>query len=321
VATIDQGVELDKDGIPVAYWITDIDSDVSIDVAGTRYSRVTAENIIHVYGMDDPVQHRGEPWFAAMLPNFHKLRRYDEATIAAATVAAKFAAVLVNLNPGVVEDAGKILPTDVLEIQDGQMLVPPPGYEPKQIEPKHPSTNASDFRRDQIGSASAAAAMPVNIATQDSSRSNFASARFDGVTLAQEGEVMRQVIEDRHLTRVLADWMNEAQALGMLGDMIPEFTPIWLWAEEQRHSDPLKHANADKTRVGTGTATVGQVQMEQGYDGEASYSALVAEVKRWRADGLKHPLDAEAEPAAPAPGAPEDKEDDVEEDDANPDAE
>jgi capsid protein len=86
--------------------------------------------------------------------------------------------------------------------------------------------------------------------------------------------------------------------------------------------EPLgKQANADKTRVGTGTATVGQVQMEQGYDGEASYSALVAEVKRWRADGLKHPLDAEAEPAAPAPGAPEDKEDDVEEDDANPDAE
>ena len=300
-AVIDNGVEVDADGIPVAYWIQTDDPDRGDFVGAPQtFVRVPSAQVIHVFFREDPIQHRGEPWLAVSLPNFHKLRRYDEAQIAAATVAAKFAAVLINTNPDVVSDAGQIMPADVLEIQDGMMMVPPPGYEPRQIDPKQPSANASDFRRDQIAAAGAGNAMPANIATQDSSRSNFASARFDGVTLAQDGEVVRQIIEDRHLNRTLSAVLAEALAAGAIPALAPglDYQSVWLWTEENRHSDPLKQANANKTRVETGMATVAQTNMEEGVDGETAFAALVQEVNRWRAAGLKHPLDAKAEKSA-----------------------
>lgn len=313
---IDNGVEIDRDGIPVAYHIMTDDPDNGATAASDKFIRVPVADAIHVFYREDPIQHRGEPWLATSLPIFHKLRRYDEATVAAAIVAAKFAAYLVNLNPAAVESAGEILPSDVVELQDGMLMVPPPGYEPRQIDPKHPGANASDFRRDQLAAAGAATAMPANITTQDSSRSNFASARFDGVTLQQDGYVMRQIIEDLHLSRALADFLAEAQAAQLVPQTIAPFTPVWLWDEEERHSDPLKAANSARVRVETGLATVGQVCMEQGYDGETAFRALKTEVDRWRDAGLSHPLDAaikaspisepDPQPApAPAP-APED---------------
>jgi lambda family phage portal protein len=311
-AKIDNGVEVDADGLPVAYWIQTDDPDNGALVASVqKFARVPAERVVHVFFREDPIQHRGEPWLAVSLPNFHKLRRYDEAQIAAAIVAAKFAAVLINTNPDVVSDAGQILPADVMEIQDGMMLVPPPGYEPRQIDPKQPNANSSDFRRDQLAAAGAGNAMPANIVTQDSSRSNFASARFDGVTLAQDGEVVRQIIEDRHLNRVLDSVLAEALAAGAVPALAPglDFLPVWLWTEENRHSDPLKQSNANKVRAETGLATVGQINMEEGFDGETTFAALVQEVNRWRAAGLKHPLDAKAERSAgggaPAPAPDE----------------
>jgi lambda family phage portal protein len=291
---IDQGVEVDADGVPVAYYLLREDPD---NVGGTwlpeQFDRVPADGVIHVFYNEDPIQHRGEPWMTQSLPVWHKLRRYDEAEIAAAIVAAKFAAVLINTNPDVVADAGKILPTSALEIQDGMMMVPPPGYEPRQIDPKQPNSNSSDFRRDQIASAGASIAMPANIASQDSSRSNFASARYDGVTLAQDGLVVRQMIVDAHLSRVWSDWLAEATAAGVLVDPATDPTVSWLWPREDRHTDPLKQANADRTRLETAVTTVGEINMEDGTDREDARDALLEEVNWFRANGLKHPVDAE----------------------------
>ena len=306
---IDNGVEVDADGVPVAYYVLREDPDntqATLSQSFQDYDRIPVERLIHVFYREEPVQHRGEPWMATSLPVWHKMRRYDEATIAAAIVAAKFAAVLVNLNPDAVADAATILPSTVLDIQDGQMMVPPPGYEPRQIDPKHPANNASDFRRDQIGAAGAATAMPVNIAGQDSSRSNFSSARFDGVSFSQEGAVAREMMECLHLNRLWLAWVKEAMAAGVVQEIDlndPETSPAveWLWLEENRHSDPSKQANAEDTRLKSSTATVGQIVMEKGIDRQQHREALLEEVTWYRTHGLTHPLDAEKA----ASGAPE----------------
>lgn len=289
----ENGVEVDADGIPTAYWIAATDADTMPGTSTSdKFQRVPAAQVIHVFYAEDPVQRRGEPWLAVGLPTWHNLRRYDAAQIAAAIVAAKFAAVLVNKDPGVVADAGKILPTDVLEIQDGQMLVPPPGYEPMQIDPKQPNSNATAFRRDQIGAAGAAYGMPVNIASMDSSPGSFASSRFDGVTFAQDGAVLRQLLVDRHLKRVWTSWLAEAQAAGVIPPAPDDASAAWLWAREDRHTDPAKQANADATRLSNATTTVGQICMENGTDREAARDALLEEVAWFRANNLCHPLDA-----------------------------
>lgn len=297
---VDKGVEVDADGVPVAYYILKEDPDnsqASSTISVEEFARIPAAQIIHVFYREEPVQHRGEPWMATSLPYWHKLRRYDDATVAAAIVSAKFAAVLVNLNQDAVADAATILPSTVLDIQDGMMMVPPPGYEPRQVDPKHPAQNYSDFRRDQISAAGAPTAMPANIAGQDSSRSNFSSARFDGVSFAQEGAVAREMIETLHLSRVFSSWLAEAVAAGLVDavDMEdPEVAPAveWLWPEETRHSDPAKQANAEDTRLKNSTATVGQLAMERGIDKQQHRESLLEEVEWYRAHGIMHPTDA-----------------------------
>ncbi len=294
-AEIDNGVEVDQDGIPVAYWILQQDPDNSPEsgiFAYDNFKRVPAAQVHHVFVQEDPIQHRGEPWMAVNLATWHKLRRYNEATIAAAIVAAKFAAVLVNSNPDVVEDAATILPSTVLEIQDGMMMVPPPGYEPKQIQPEHPSTNHSEFRRDLISSAGSSNAMPATIATQDSSKSSFASARFEGVTFEQEGEVTRQLVDDLDLAPTYQEWLAEAVAAGVVGTPPQDAYSQWLWPLEERHTDPYKAANANRLKLETSLETVGSIQMKNGIDKGQAREALLEEVTWYRDHGLQHPLEA-----------------------------
>jgi len=297
-AEIDQGVEVDRDGIPVAYWVLNQDPDNTPQSGIFEYDnfrRIPASQIHHVFVQDDPIQHRGEPWMATNLPTWHKLRRYSEATIAAAIVAAKFATVLVNNNPDVVEEAATILPTSVLEIQDGMMMVPPPGYEPKQVQPQHPGTNASDFRHDLISSAGAANAMPATIATQDSSRASFASARFEGITLEQEGAVIRQLITDLDLNPTWYEWLAEAEAAGVIPQRPDDVDICWLWPLEDRHTDPYKASNANRLNLETSVETVGSIQMKHGIDRSQARERLLEEVTWYRAHGLKHPLDKNME--------------------------
>lgn len=291
---INNGVEVNSDGVPVAYWILKADPDNNLDgMVDDLYERIPAEQVIHVFYPEDVNQTRGEPWLAAGLPVFHKLRRWDEAQIAAATVAAKFAAVLVNLNPGIVEASNKILPSTVQAINDGQILVPPPGYEPRQIDPKQPNANGADFRRDQLTAATMPTGVPADIATGDASRANMAAQRYAGVGFFLAGKVSRKIIEDRDLNRTFAMWFEHALAARLFND--PEsydWTIRWLWPREDRHTDPTKLANASRVRLETGEITVGELQMENGEDKEEAREALLEEVTWYRANGLVHPVDA-----------------------------
>ena len=297
-----KGVELNGDGKPVAYHIRQDDPDFAMLTAPiAQYDRIDASKAIHVFSPEDPAQVRGEPWLAQGLPSWHKLRRFDEATISAALVAAKFAAVLVNKFPDIVNDVSKVLPSGVLEIQDGMMMVPPPGYEVQQVRPEHPGINVSDFRRDQIAAAAAGNAIPANIATGDSSRSNFASARYDGVTLELEGLVCRRLLESLDLEPTFTMWLAEAVAVGQIDPPRGDFSKIWRWPKEERHTDPYKAANADRVRVESGLATVGQIWMENGVDQEQGFQALTKEVARWKQMGLAHPLGAKVAPAGFTP--------------------
>lgn len=298
------GVETDADGKPTKLHILT----AAKFGATLETTDVPVHQCVHFFYPEEEDQLRGEPWLATSLGVFHGIRRYDSATIAAAQVAAKFAAVLVNTNPEVAASIESILPSAVLDIQDGMMFVPPPGYEPKQITPQHPSTNASDFRRDQLGSSAAGFAMPVNIATGDSSRSNFASARYDGVSFEQEIAVVRSWIEAVDLNHTFGQWLWFELAQSRIGRPTAPYRLVWRWQKEQRHTDPYKAANANAVRLKSGEATLGRIYGENGQDREQAYKELLDEVTYFRSQGLAHPFDANL----PEP-EPQDDEDDKEE--------
>lgn len=303
-----EGVETDRDGRPVIYHILrdDPDNQASGFFIPRDFDAVPASLMIHVFVEDDPIQYRAEPWLATALTIFNKLRRVDEGTVNAAEIANKFAAFLKNTMPEFAQDPETLLPS-IMELEDGTLTTLPPGYEPAMVKPEHPNTNISEFRRDQLAAAGAGQCMPVNAVTGDSSRHNFASARFDGLMLVTDGEVVRGVIENRDLDRRYGMWQAEATRVGEIPYPPGPYQTEWLWPRNEAHTNPVDSANAAKTRMGNGTSAVGDEVLADGRDDTDHEKRLFEEITRWRAAGMVHPLDA----ARAAPAAPVDKQPDA----------
>ena len=283
------------DGKPSSYSIlqpSGVSSGISQGVGD--YKDESAENVSHVFIYDEPEQIRGEPWLAAGLPDLHKKRRYDEARVAAAVVAAKFA-VFITANSDEI-DADDILPEGVVELNDGAATVLPRGYNIQSFAGNQPVAGATDFRREMVANAGAAAGMSSNAANNDSGNSNFASARYDDVGFSLEQGVTRAIIANRFLNVVAEKWIKEAYAVRAIGAPPADYRFIWRWPMAGRHTDPLKAANANAKRLASGEATLATIWAEQGIDKEEGRAGLLDDVDWFYSNNLIHPLINTVEP-------------------------
>lgn len=302
-----EGVETDRDGKPQKYWVLKDDPDNLASGYFTiqDFQEVPPELMIHVFVEEDPIQFRAEPWLATALTVFHKLRRLDEGSLTAAEIANKFAAFLKNTIPELAQEADILLPS-TMDIEDGTMTTLPVGYEPVQVKPEHPNHNISEFRRDQLAAAGAGVCVPVNAVTGDSSRHNFASARFDGLMMVSDGEVVRGHIETQQLDRQALMWLSEATRVGEVPYPPSAYYFDWLWPKNEAHTNPVDSANAAKQRLANGTVTVADEVLADGRDDTDHEERLFAEVERWNKRGLRHPLQLASkgsEPAGDEPGS------------------
>jgi len=283
-----QGVEMDANGKPTNYYIS---NNTVITPYMDTFHAEKASNVAHVFYLEEPEQVRGQPWLSASLPDLHKKRRYDEARVAAAIIAAKFALFLVNKNPQFGLSPNDLLPEGVIEINDGAATVLPPAYEVQSFNGNQPAAGATDFRREMMGNAGAAFGMAANIANQDSSTSNFASARYDDVGFSLDYGVTRKIIVNRDLNPTAQRYLKEAMAVGEVGTAPPSYKLIWRWPHVNRHTDPLKAANADNKKVEGGISSKTGIWGDQGKDKDEARADLMDDVNWHRDNGLRHPID------------------------------
>lgn len=290
-----EGVEFDKQGRPVKYYFDD---------GSTEPKPERASNVRHIFYQEEPEQVRGEPWLAAGLPDLHKRRRYDEARVAAAIIAAKFAVFLTQESPENGLSPEDILPEAIIELNDGAATILPPGMGVQSFSGSQPVAGAEGFRREMIANAGAGVGMSAAAANQDSSESNFASARYDDVGIGIEHKVVRGIIENRDLTPLAEKFITEAEAVGLIGKRPDWYRLIWRWPSASRHTDPLKAANADSKRIESGVGCYPEIWAEQGASKEKRRQEILDDVNWFRANNLVHPLDAQqkskqaAQPAA-----------------------
>ena len=282
------GVEMDNNGKPAFYYIS---KNTTINPYSDEFSKESAANIRHVFYIEEAEQVRGQPWLAPSLPDLHKKRRYDEARVAAAIIAAKFAVFLVNKNPSLGLSAEDILPSGVIELNDGAATVLPPSYEVQSFSGSQPVSGATDFRREMMANAGAGFGMAANIANQDSSTSNFASARYDDIGFSLDYTYTRKMIENRDLNPTAQRYLKEAMAVGEVGKAPEKYKLIWRWRHVNRHTDPLKAANADNKKVEGGISSKTGVWGDQGKDKDEARKDLLDDVNWHRENGLKHPID------------------------------
>lgn len=307
------GIRYDAYGNPVEYYILRVHPGQWAYASGNiglpwEYDKWDAANVIHWFRVDRPGQHRGLPEILPALPLFAQLRRYTLATLDAAETAADHAIVMeTNASANVEPDS--VEPMDVLELERRMMTTLPEGWHAGQIKPEHPATTYPQFKREIITEIARCLNMPFNIAAGDSSGYNYASGRLDHQTYFKQIRVERDHLETKVLDRLFSAWM--AQAI-LISDLLPiqaRTMPViphaWHW-DGHEHVDPAKEANAQQTRLSSGTTTYADEFAKVGKDHvkafESQAAALGLTVQQYRQKLVEKLFGTSAAASQPAPG-------------------
>jgi lambda family phage portal protein len=192
------GVEIDQWHRPVAYWFFQKHpGDFQYGQKGNPYQkriRVPAEEVIHLYRADRPLQTRGIPWFASALTRLHHLSGYEQSEVIAARAGAALMGFVSSpegqlLDEGVIDDqrVTEFSPGTIKYLAPGETFTVPSLQRPDTFEP---------FMRQMLRAVAAGLGVSYETVSRDFSQTNYSSSRLS-------------LLEDRDNYRVLQDWLTE----------------------------------------------------------------------------------------------------------------
>lgn len=327
VHNIVQGVETDRDGMVVAYWICNrhpLGSFSAVDAEGITWKRVEAygaatgrRNVLHLMSRERIGQRRGVPILAPVLEALKQLGRYTEAEITAAVISAAFTVFIKSQSPESGRPFGEMIPASELidqqdpasiELGPGAIIDLNPGEEPVFADPKHPNTGYDTFTNAMIKLIGAALEIPPEVMLKQFTTS-YSAARGALNEFWRVCSMQRDWFADDFCQPIYEEWMAEAVARGRIN--APGFFTdparrkaytACAWNGPARTNlNPVQEVEAAIKRVDAcfSTASEETAQMTGGdYNRNIRQRAMEARRKR-EVDEITN----QTQPAAPAPGA------------------
>jgi lambda family phage portal protein len=308
------GIEFDELGNPAFYHrLKQHPGDFYFIKDPFHFDRLPASEVLHLFRPDRPNQARGIPEMAPSLPLFAMLRRFALATVAAAETAADFAAVMHTI-AGANREAEELAEDEwfqAIPLEYRAMLTLPAGWTIDQLKAEHPNSTIEMFVRIILREIARCICMPFNICAGDSASYNYSSGRLDHLTYWRANQIDQSYQERAALDRILAAWLDEALLVyGLLPDGLGVFDALphqWMW-DGNDDIDPQKTAEANKTKLGTGTTSRDRLYAEDGLDvdeeDERAAASFGVTVEEYRAALFKATFTSGSAPA-PAPAAEE----------------
>lgn len=242
------GVEVDTDGRPIAYHITN----PSENGGRTGVKRVPVQFINHGFRRRFAGQLRGIPYLASGLQTNADLRDYESQVMDAARAAADQAIWFVADHP----DAPytPFTPESRWNYGRRQARQAAPGWKPLQMQAHQPSAQYKDYRKEKERDVVIAAQMPLMILRKDSSEHNLSSARYDGVRYTRSITKIQSWFSRRALNRALERLIMLARLDGTLRVDTPEagMKLRWAWPKPPSN-DPVKDRMAERLGLENGT--------------------------------------------------------------------
>lgn len=297
------GVEIDKNGAIVAYYICDQYPN-ELRMKNLKWTRVTAygeqtglPNILHISSSERPEQYRGVPYLAQVIEPLLQFRRYTESELMRALVQSFYTAwITTNSDDGAVNplvneatpEGGAELSEDSndYEMGPGTINFLSDGEDIKFGNPNVPTAGFEVFVKTYCKLIGAALELPYDVLIKEFN-SSYSAAR--GALLeAYEAFKMRRVWFVNDFCKPIYEiWLAEAVALGRI--KAPGFfdDPLirsnWCNAEwigpVQPSLDPIKEAKAAEKRIELGVDTRERVARENGTDWEENAVQLKREAQ------------------------------------------
>lgn len=258
-----QGVEHDKIGRVVAYWLFPEHPGSNREVAISR--RYPAEDIAHVFELERPGQVRAASWLAAAVVGLRDFDEYEDAILVAQKVAAAFAAFRTDEGDGGVPlgppDTDVRSGAQMEMIEPGTIVDLPAGKDVKFSTP--PSVQDQGFSMRTLRRIAMSLGVTYEDLTGDYSQVNFSSARmarlahWANVYDWQWNTLVPQFCD------VVWGWAMEAARMnGLLTD-----APRADWtAQPMPMTEPDREARANVLMMRSGQKSLPQVLREQGID-------------------------------------------------------
>lgn len=276
-----QGVETDKDGMVVAYWICNhhpLASTANIQPDGMDWVRVEAfsketgrRNVLHIMNRERAGQRRGVPILAPVLEALKQLGRYTEAEITAAVISAMFTVFVQSDNPSDGRPFGEMLPPDMLidsadqssiELGPAAIVSLNPGEQVQFADPKHPNTGFDAFSNAMIKQIGAALEIPQEVLFKQFTTS-YSAARGALNEFWRTCQMQRDWFTDDFCKPIYEQWLAEAVARGRIDapgffsdPAIRKAYSICEWNGPARTNlNPVQEVDAAVKRVDAGFST------------------------------------------------------------------
>lgn len=289
-----QGIELDPDGRPVAYYI--FPQPLNIGIA-TPSVRIDAADVCHMMRLDHPFMVRGISWFAPCLTRMRDLDEAQDAQLTRQKIGALLTGFITDASGDGTAAAGfaadgeqAIDGTLVGGLEPGVLKVLGDGRSITFSDPPEIGSEANEFMRMTLREVAAGVGLPYELLSGDLSQVNYSSIRSGMIEFRKKVEAVQYgIIVYQLLRRVYERWVlteNLAGRLGRPGQSISDLMAVKWVTPRREWIDPQKDAEAEISAINAGLMSRREAVASRGLDVEALDAEIAADRAREKALGL-----------------------------------
>lgn len=290
---IDQGIEYDRNGKRLAYWMFPDHPGGTQHIFGRRFesSRIPAERVAHLYERQR-VQSRGVPWGTPAMRHIRDLDDWQRAELVRKKTEACLVAIVFGADDGEQGIAPSVQDSEghhIEQFEPGLIAYARNGKDVKFNQPTA-TGGVGEWLRGQQHLIASGFRVPYALMTGDLSQTNFSSSRVGLNEFRRMVEQTQwQTVIPMFCERIWGWFVEYAQDAGLL----PRGVEILAeWAPPRFESvNPLQDAQADLLEVRSGFSTIPQQIARRGYDPAELVKETVDHNKRM--DAAKIVVDAD----------------------------
>lgn len=279
-----QGVEFDKNGKKVAYWMYEQHPGDSMFMFPAS-KRIPISEFAHIYYMNRPEQVRGVPFGVSAMMRMFDFDEYEDAQLIRQKIAACFAAFVTSTGEGLpsgsaaAERAGHVEPGIIEYLSPGQTVTfgSPPAAE-----------GYDEYTRTLLRGIAAGYGITYEVLTGDYSNVNFSSGRMGWIEMHRNITKWQTRMMVPMFCNKVWEWFNTQMFIaGKISSPVPAS-----WTTPRREMiDPTKEIKADSDAVRNGFKSWPEVVREQGGDPDEVLNEIAEYNKKFDEAGIM--LDAD----------------------------
>jgi lambda family phage portal protein len=278
--TVRMGVELNANEEAVAYYFYKYNpaDDRMISQVQSEMTRVPADAIIHVFYRDRVTQHRGAPWAICTMLSLRHINKYIESEVVASRVAAAQMGFIKT--PSGTEFTGDTDETDIeIEVEPGIFKQLPRGWDIKEFNPQHPSTQFQNFIKSMVRGVAVGLGVGYSNLSSDRESVNYSSLRQEALEERDNWMTLQSWFIDNVMDPIYNEWLDMALTfqLKLPQSKIKKFQDVVWYPRRWAWVDPQKDINAAVIELQNRLTSRTKILSEQGVDFEQLVQEIAAE--------------------------------------------